>query len=41
MLVVFVREGNSRLAVTAEFVLAVILSGAVLGFRATSGLMSM
>jgi hypothetical protein len=38
MLLVFVREGNSRLAITAGFVLAVILFGAVLGFRAMSGL---
>ena len=35
MLLFFVREGNSRLAITAGFVLAVILSGAVLGFGAT------
>ena len=34
MLLVFVRDGNSRLAVPAGFVLAVILLGAVLGFRA-------
>jgi hypothetical protein len=34
MLLVFVREGNVRLAITAGFVLAVILFGAVLGFRA-------
>ena len=34
MLLVFVREGNSRLAITAGFVLAIILFGAVLGFRA-------
>jgi uncharacterized membrane protein len=34
MLLAFVREGNSRLAITAGFVLAVILFGAALGFRA-------
>jgi hypothetical protein len=37
MLVVFIREGNFRLAVTAALVLAIILLGIVLGFRTTSG----
>jgi hypothetical protein len=34
MLLVFVREGNSRLAIAAGFVVTVILFGAVLGLRA-------
>jgi hypothetical protein len=34
MLLVFVREGNSRLAIAAGFVVAVILSGIVLGLGA-------
>ena len=36
MLLVFIREGDFRLAVTAGLVLAIILLGTVLGFRATS-----
>jgi hypothetical protein len=36
MLIVFIREGNFRLAVTAGLVLAIILLGIVLGFRTTS-----
>ena len=36
MLLVFIREGDFRLAVTAGLVLAIILLGIVLGFRATS-----
>jgi len=38
MLFVFIREGDFRLAVTAALVLAIILLGIVLGFRATSGI---
>jgi uncharacterized membrane protein len=38
MLVVFIREADFRLAVTAGLVLAIILLGVVLGFRATSGI---
>ena len=38
MLLVFIREGDFRLAVTAGLVLAIILLGTVLGFRATSGI---
>ena len=38
MLLVFIREGDFRLAVTAGFVLAIILLGIVLGFRATPGI---
>ena len=37
MLLVFIREGDFRLAVTAALVLAIILLGIILGFRATSG----
>jgi hypothetical protein len=36
MLLVFIREGDFRLAITAGLVLAIILLGTVLGFRATS-----
>ena len=36
MLIVFIREGNFRLAVIAALVLAIILLGIVLGFRTTS-----
>ena len=36
MLLVFIREGDFRLAVTAGLVLAIILLGIVLGFHATS-----
>ena len=38
MLLVFIREGDSRLALTAGLVLAVIILGVVLAFRATSGI---
>ena len=38
MLIVFIREGDFRLAVTAGLVLAIILVGIVLAFRATSGI---
>ena len=38
MLLVFIREGDFRLAVTAGFVLAIILLGIVLRFRATTGI---
>jgi uncharacterized membrane protein len=38
MLIVFIRESNFRLAGIAELVLAIILLGIVLGFRATSGI---
>lgn len=38
MLLVFIREGEFRLAVTAGLVLAMILLGIALGIRATSGL---
>jgi hypothetical protein len=38
MLLVFIREGDFRLAVTAGLVLAIILVGIVLAFRATSGI---
>jgi hypothetical protein len=37
MLVVFIRERDYRLAVAAASVLAIILTGIVLAFRATSG----
>jgi hypothetical protein len=38
MLIVFIRDGNFRLAVTAGLVWAIILLGIVLGFRTTSGI---
>ena len=38
MLIVFIREGDFRLAVTAGLILAIILLGIVLGFRTTSGI---
>ena len=38
MLLVFIREGDFRLAATAGLVLAIILLGIVLGLRATSGI---
>jgi hypothetical protein len=38
MLIVFVHERDFRLAITAGLVLAIILLGVVLGFRATSGM---
>ena len=38
MLLVFIHEGDSRLAVAAGLVLAIILLGIVLGFRGTSGI---
>jgi hypothetical protein len=38
MLLVFIRAGEFRLGVTAGLVLAIILLGIVLGFRATSGI---
>jgi uncharacterized membrane protein len=37
MLVVFIRERDYRLAVAAASVLAIIFTGIVLAFRATSG----
>jgi hypothetical protein len=37
MLIVFIREGDFRLAATAGLVLAIILLGIVLGFGTTSG----
>jgi uncharacterized membrane protein len=36
MLLVFIREGDFRLAATAGLVLAIILVGMFLGFRGTS-----
>jgi uncharacterized membrane protein len=38
MLVVFIRERDFRLAVTAGLVLAIVLLGILIGFRVTSGL---
>ncbi len=38
MLLVFIREADSRLALTAGLVFAIILLGIVLGFHATSGI---
>ena len=38
MLLVFIHEGDSHLALTAGLDLAIILLAVVLGFRATSGM---
>jgi hypothetical protein len=38
MLIVFIREGDFRLAITAGLVLAIILLGVVLGAGTTSGI---
>jgi hypothetical protein len=38
MLLVFIREGDFRLAATAGLVLAIIVLAIFLGFRATSGI---